>query len=163
MPTASQGARPAANADTLILRSYLVGATVLRYDPSTGACEEVLRRDLPQNVREHRGFYIRAQDVFVGIYASPSGPVLFRDGERFPLRGSGIRLERNSLGRGRYAFVMRDEGRIRFTIRYGEHLISPPVDCWSAELEDRDFFVWLVRATSPDFQTSFTTRAITPP
>jgi hypothetical protein len=58
---------------------------VLQYDLITGEYEKILSIQIPSARQTAKGFYVETNDHTAGVHASPEGPVLFCDNQRFRL------------------------------------------------------------------------------
>jgi hypothetical protein len=142
-------ARPAISAKLraamrIFLRNHDVHARVLAYDPTSGAAEELPRDHLPSTSRERVGFYVNAGDHVVGVYASPDGPMVFHDADRYRLAESAVSL-RSDDRHGDFSLSQGDV--VRFEVHY-PRTSGRSYDNWSSDEELIDFYQWLARASS---------------
>jgi len=129
------------------VENFLVQGQVLRYDPDTGAYQEITDDMVPAGRKIGLGFYAYCEGAVVGVYPTPAGPVCFHNQDRYPLvRGSwDARVtseDAHDITRGRNRFTLMHHGHTAFTVFY----VAPPhryYDAWSSSDEDVDFFLWL--------------------
>lgn len=129
-------------------------AKALAYDEEGGTFEATTRAALPRE--PDLGFYVDCGVGVLGMYASPAGPVLFRDALRVPLDGD-TRLE-VTKGRRRNTFTAWRGGEELLAVSY-----APPtdvgIDVWSDEALV-DFYVWLANSFPTErFLRFYTTAA----
>ncbi len=141
----------------MLLDHYIDAKRVLRYDPETGSREELGREQLPEGAETAFGFYTAAGDDVWGLYASPDGPILFHNAERFRLADLSSEIE-VTPGERQNRFVFRQGGAVRGECAYPRAKRADwGYDSWSAEEESVDFFLWLKHQVgTPDFNVRYT-------
>lgn len=113
--------------------------SICEYDPNTGRYQEHLRASLP-DLNLTRGYYVNVQDVLVGVYASPTGPVLFRNSVQYPMI-SGQCSCKVMEGKRMNVFIFAEQGETRFMVEYPRVLFID-FDPWSSE-EMLELFHWI--------------------
>lgn len=126
-----------------LLQHHDVHQRLLRYDPQSGACEELRREDLTSTPTLDFGFYVTHEGAPIGVYRGADGLVIFygwHGRDRFLLRDPRCQVELSDEDGERH-FSLRWEGEERISIRYPA---PPDVEThpWDSP-EMRDFYLWL--------------------
>ncbi len=122
----------------IYLRHHDVYARILALDTEAGGRIEAYDREALGDFVQHRGFWVDLHGWVIGVFASPEGPILFRDDDvRIPLNEAALEWSEGRL-------------RNRFTARWGEHEVDlsyPKAEVLGAHAWDdeemNDFFMWL--------------------
>lgn len=128
------------------VKNFLIQGQLLRYDPDTGAAQEITDAMVPAGRKIGLGFYAHGAGAVVGVYPTPAGPVCFHNQDRYLLvRGSwDARVtseDAHNITRGRNRFTLMHHGRTAFTVAYDAPR-ERYYDAWTSD-EDVDFFLWL--------------------
>lgn len=123
----------------MVLGHYADSKRVLRYEPQTGVFEEMPADGSPTAF----GFFTDSQCGLWGVYASPTGPVLFHGSRRFELTAPGTAIDlEQGVNENRFRLLQADVLRAECT--YKRPSASDwGYDNWSAEEDSADFFLWL--------------------
>lgn len=141
----------------MLLEHFIEPKRVLRYDPQTGMSDELDPTEVPDSSALAFGFFADSQYGLWGVYASPSGPVLFHGTRRFPLTEPSTKIDLDP-GNEENRFSLRQGGVVRAECRYRRPDRSQwGFDSWSTEEESADFFLWLKNQfLTDDFVVRFT-------
>lgn len=140
------------------LRSYDKNERVLKYDAASGA-HRVMSRAEAEHAGLKKGFgaFVEEDGSVYGIFASPDGPVLFRNEQRVPVRlgATTARVVIDSDSRI-HCFSVTDNGVHVFGTHYRERegLGANPYD---QSPEDVDLFVMVTEGLKkPQFHANYT-------
>jgi hypothetical protein len=107
--------RVRAGASPLFIKNYSEAKLALEYDPQTGKWLEIARERV--TVPFTKGFYISASRDLVGVFASPTGPVFFVNGERHAMTDLAFGVEHHR-GQREHQFTARRGGKLIYELRY---------------------------------------------
>lgn len=137
----------------IYLRSYDIHAEMLEYDVEDGSFRLLARTDVEQRgLPRTMGMYTKEEEHVFGVYATPDGPVFFRDSER--IAGSFGRTQAlveldSQTNIHRFALFMDGQPAISTHYRDRGGIGANPYD---TEREDVDMFAALAKATErPQF------------
>jgi hypothetical protein len=105
---------------------------------------------LAQGIREGHGFYVEVDKTVYGVFSSPTGPVIFRDGIRIAaILGTTVAKVMRDVAPRRHHFELIHNNVVVFAIEYGNqgYLYANPYD---TEIEDVDLFALLEKRLCDD-------------
>lgn len=138
----------------IYLRNREAYDRVCRFNPENGDYTEVERVELPDSLVLWRGYYKKIEKVFIGVFASEKGPVLFVNKQMYLLKKGLYRFNLVSLeNENEFSFFY--EGNEKFSIKY------PRIkSLWTNPYEDEEFvdlIVWLYNnMNDEDFYNYYT-------
>ncbi|KVU39708.1 hypothetical protein WK69_25155 [Burkholderia ubonensis] len=122
----------------LLLRNFDCAREVLQYATDHGPTALVTHDPARQ---PDRGYFAVVDGHYYGVFASATGPVVFRDAQQRMLCENQVLTEMKLLpdGRKRFVVTIRNE-RVLDVIYQPSGIV---VDNWSADDHMIDFFAWL--------------------
>lgn len=141
----------------MLLGHYADSQRILQYDPQTGVFDELRADACAPGSGAGFGFFADSGAGLWGVYASPTGPVLFHGSRRFSLVAPGTKLE-VVPGTTANHFRLLQEGVVRAECTYQRPSASEwGYDNWSADEDSVDFFLWLShQVVTEDFVRRYT-------
>lgn len=140
----------------IFIRNHDLHKYVCEYSQETGMCRELLREEMEaQNEQVTRGFYVRNEDLLIGVFASKEGPIFFCNESTFMLREPDWNME-----------VIQEQDDKLFRFHWaGEEVLSvvykEPFGVgthFGADDEFVDFYTWIAKRKQSDrFVPYFTT------
>lgn len=141
----------------MVLRHYADSQRMLRYDPHSGVFDELHAEARPRDSATRFGFFADSHCGLWGVYASPTGPVLFHGSRRFQLNEAGTTIDLvQGAEENRFRLLQREDLRAECTYKRPSSS-EWGYDNWSADEDSADFFLWLShQVVTEDFMRRYT-------
>jgi hypothetical protein len=128
--------------EIMLYIDYFDRATpVLCYEPQTGMCQLIARRDLPAGAQISAGFFVQVNVQIIAVLPSVHGPLLHTDTGNILLTPNHTGILTPAQG-GQHFGLFGPDGKELFALNY-----EPPVaragDLYGQEPSELDFFAWL--------------------
>jgi hypothetical protein len=125
---------------SLYLQNHDVHARVLVTGPDLARFEERPRDALPAGAQKMRAFWVEFDGEPIGVYASPTGPVMFAGDRRLQLAPGRSKAVVHAMPGGRRMFQLVHDGQPWVTVDYDEPLSTG--GAWDDD-ETLDFYTWI--------------------